>query len=132
MLALALGLIAAAPQLFDWFVDRSPYFGYSGAPWCALVVGKPARDGQDRNLSVVAGPFIVAFYSRPRKSTFVWGSELVWPGPSARFMYGLDSYIDLPPASTTLRIACAVTLGGVWLLVVGGRMLARKWTRNAA
>jgi hypothetical protein len=118
VLALALGLIAAAPNIFDFVADQRPSMRVG--KWIEL---RASANEHGRSAELWVYLFRAIYDSQPPYSRFVW---MNYVNPASSFDMGLpDEYI-------TLRVACFVALTGVWLLVVGGRLLARRWTREAA
>ena len=120
VLALALGLIAATPQMFRAVADSlQPHVNILGAE-AGFTLGAFQYAGPNRGVTFGIHTFAVTYVTEADRSS-VW---LYYPGPPFLVIF------KLPPASITLRVACAVALAGVWLLVVGGRLLARRLMRR--
>lgn len=120
LLALALGLIAATPQMFRAVVDLlQPNVNILGAG-AGFTLGAFQYAGSNRAVIFGIHTFALGYFTEADRSS-IW---LYYPGPSQVVIF------KLPHESITLRIACAGALAGVWLLVVGGRLLARRWTRK--
>jgi hypothetical protein len=119
VLALALGLVATAPYVFHLVADHRAYYRFGAGRW--LIEARSSNDGLTRSAELWVGPFRAAFDSQPPSSGFAW---MNYANPSRS--WGMS----LPHESITLRVGCAVALAGMWLLVLCGRLLARRWTRN--
>ena len=117
VLALALGLIAAAPRLFHLVTDARPFWLYPGPP-LLMLSGESTERSSPRSVEIRGGLFYAAFVSLPHESWFAWEVHL---NPTRR------GGAALPDESITLRVACVVALGGVWLLIVCGRLLVRQF-----
>ena len=124
VLALALGLIAAAPQMYRFVIDQGPYeFRID-----RLSAGARGRAYYDPDLGYTSRVVQVWLWEWSAEyNSARFHSGLVWM--SGTFPYAVYPY-SMPPESITLRVACAVALAGVWGLVAGGQLLARRWTRK--
>ena len=102
VLALALGLIAAAPYGFRAVVDGHFHFRLGVTPWLVEAAGYGNEHG--RTAEFWLGPFRAAFASPPHESRFVCTTYPALP---------LSGDFTLPRESLTLRVACAAALADV-------------------